>query len=88
MLLGSRAGRVATFDRMLAALGRADSTSGRRALRMFVFRLRRRIELDPRHPDLLLAEPGVVYRLAAETEDEQRPDPQAPRSAGQEEASS
>jgi two-component system KDP operon response regulator KdpE len=88
MHLASRAGKVATFGHMLAALGRADSTSGRQALRMFVFRLRRRIEPDPRRPDLLLAEPGVGYRLADESENEQGGDLSAPRRAGQEEASS
>ena len=53
-LLASRAGHVATFGRILAGLGRADSASGRRALRASVFRLRRKIERDPRRPDLLL----------------------------------
>ena len=68
-LLAGRAGHVATYGRILAGLGRADSASGRRAIRAAVFRLRRRIERDPRRPDLLLAEPGVGYRLAAEGQD-------------------
>jgi two-component system KDP operon response regulator KdpE len=69
-LLASRASHVATFDRILAELGRADSASGRRALRSCIFRLRRRIERDPRRPGLLLTEPGVGYRLADESENE------------------
>jgi hypothetical protein len=32
--------------------------------------LRRRIERDPRRPNLLLTEPGVGYRLADESENE------------------
>jgi two-component system, OmpR family, KDP operon response regulator KdpE len=87
-LLASRAGHVATFGRILAGLGRADSASGRRALRASVFRLRRRIERDPRRPDLLLTESGVGYRLAAETEDEPNRDPPTPRRAQNEDASS
>ena len=87
-LLASRAGHVATFGRILAGLGRADSASGRRALRASVFRLRRKIERDPRRPDLLLTEAGVGYRLASETEDELSLDTPAPRHAGNEDASS
>jgi two-component system, OmpR family, KDP operon response regulator KdpE len=69
-LLARRASHVATFDRILAELGRPDSVGGRRALRSSIFRLRRRIEGDPRRPNLLLTEPGVGYRLADESEDE------------------
>ena len=87
-LLARRASHVATFDRILAELGRADSASGRRALRSSIFRLRRKIERDPRRPNLLLTEPGVGYRLADESEDEQGGELSAPRRAGQEEASS
>jgi two-component system KDP operon response regulator KdpE len=69
-LLARRANHVATFDRILAELGRADSAGGRRALRSSIFRLRRRIERDPQRPNLLLTEPGVGYRLADESENE------------------
>ena len=71
-LLARRESHVATFDRILAELGRADSASGRRALRSSIFRLRRRIERDPRRPSLLLTEPGVGYRLADESATESR----------------
>jgi two-component system KDP operon response regulator KdpE len=87
-LLARRASQVATFDRILAELGRADSPSGRRALRSSIFRLRRKIERDPRRPNLLLSEPGVGYRLADESEDEQGGELSVPRPAGQGEASS
>jgi two-component system, OmpR family, KDP operon response regulator KdpE len=87
-LLASRAGYVATFGRILAGLGRADSATGRRALRSSVSRLRRKIERDPRRPDLLLTEAGVGYRLAAETEGESSVEPLTPRREGHEDASS
>jgi two-component system, OmpR family, KDP operon response regulator KdpE len=87
-LLARRASQVATFDRILAELGRADSASGRRALRSSIFRLRRRIERDPRRPNLLLTEPGVGYRLADESENEPGGELSAPRRPGQEGASS
>jgi len=70
---------VATYGRILAGLGRADSASARRALQGAVFRLRRRIESNPGRPDLLLAEAGVGYRLAAGTEDEPGSGLPAPR---------
>jgi two-component system KDP operon response regulator KdpE len=85
-ILASSAGHVATFGRILAGLGRPDSTSGRRALRASVFRLRRRIERDPRRPDLLLTEAGVGYRLAPLT-GEVSPAPSPPRREGNEDYS-
>jgi two-component system, OmpR family, KDP operon response regulator KdpE len=87
-LLAGRAGYVATFSRILAGLGRADSATGRRALRSSVSRLRRKIERDPGRPDLLLTEAGVGYRLAAETEGESSVEALTPRREGHEDASS
>ncbi len=68
-LLARNAGSVVTFGRILAGLGRADSPVARQALRPFILRLRRRIERDPRRPDLVLTEVGVGYRLAGEPGD-------------------
>ncbi len=68
-LLARNAVSVVTFGQILAALGRADSPAARQALRLVILRLRRRIERDPRRPDLLLTEVGVGYRLAAATGD-------------------
>jgi two-component system, OmpR family, KDP operon response regulator KdpE len=67
--LARKPGVVATFGDILAGVGRAGSPSGRQALRMSVFRLRRRIERDPKHPVLLLTEVGIGYRLAPESVD-------------------
>jgi two-component system, OmpR family, KDP operon response regulator KdpE len=69
MHLASKPGLVATFRDILAGVGRAGSASGRQALRMSVFRLRRKIERDPKHPVLLLTEAGIGYRLAPESID-------------------
>ncbi len=67
--LARNAGSVVTFSQILAELGRADSPAAREALRPFILHLRRRIERDPRRPDLVLTEFGVGYRLAAESGD-------------------
>ena len=64
-LLARNAGSVVPFGRVLAGLGRADSPAARDALRPFIFRLRGRIERDPRRPELLLTEVRIGYRLAA-----------------------
>jgi two-component system KDP operon response regulator KdpE len=64
--LSSKPGRIATFGDILAGLGRPDTARGRRALSLLIFRLRRRIERDPKRPDVLLTEAGVGYRLAPE----------------------
>lgn len=72
-LLARDAGSVVTFGRILAGLGRADSAAARQALRSCVFRLRHRVERNPRQPDLLLTESRVGYRLAAELDDSDAP---------------
>ena len=68
-LLARNAGSVVPFGQILAGLGRTHSPAARRALRHYIFRLRGRIERDPRRPELLLTEVGIGYRLAAETGD-------------------
>jgi DNA-binding response OmpR family regulator len=65
MLLASRPGMPFSYDRILSTLGAADSSIGRRFLHALVLRLRRRIERNPRHPEVLVAEAGFGYRLAA-----------------------
>jgi two-component system, OmpR family, KDP operon response regulator KdpE len=68
LLLAGQPGLVAEHERLLAALGLDGSQNSRRALRSCVFRLRRKIERDSFHPEILLAEAGVGYRLAAPIE--------------------
>jgi two-component system KDP operon response regulator KdpE len=82
MHLASKPGLLATFGDILAGVGRAGSASGRQALRMSVFRLRRRIERDPMHPVLLLTEVGIGYRLAPESADHLNSDTRAPQCEG------
>ena len=65
MLLASRPGAPVSYDRILSELDATDSSTGRNVLRALVLRLRRRIERNPRHPEVLLAEVGFGYRLAA-----------------------
>jgi two-component system, OmpR family, KDP operon response regulator KdpE len=67
-LLAGQPGAVAEYKRILAELGLDGSERSRGTLRSHVLRLRRKIEHDPFHPEILLAEAGVGYRLATSTE--------------------
>jgi two-component system, OmpR family, KDP operon response regulator KdpE len=67
-LLAARPGVVAEYRRLLADLGLDGSERSRGTLRSRVLRLRHKIERDPLHPDILLTEAGVGYRLAISTE--------------------
>ena len=82
MLLAGQPGLLMTFGGILAGMGRGDSASGRRALYMSVFCLRRRIERDPSRPDLLLTEARVGYRLAPEFANQSNLDASMPERQG------
>jgi two-component system KDP operon response regulator KdpE len=69
LLLAGQPGVVAKHKQLLAELGLDGSERSRGALRSHVLRLRRKIERDPLHPEILLAEAGVGYRLAISTEE-------------------
>jgi two-component system, OmpR family, KDP operon response regulator KdpE len=67
--LAGQPGVVADHKRLLGELGLDGSESSRRILRSRIFRLRRKIERDLLHPEILLAEAGVGYRLAMSSEE-------------------
>jgi two-component system KDP operon response regulator KdpE len=68
-LLAGQPGAVAEYERILAELGLDGSQRSRGTLRSHVLRLRRKIERDSLHPEILLAEAGVGYRLAVSSEE-------------------
>jgi two-component system, OmpR family, KDP operon response regulator KdpE len=68
-LLASRAGTIATYDQVLAESGLVCSESKRHALHRCIYGLRRKIERDPLHPEILLTEAGVGYLLAPPVEE-------------------
>jgi two-component system, OmpR family, KDP operon response regulator KdpE len=65
--LAGRAGVVVAYRSLLEEAELAGSRHGLSALRCCVLRLRRKIEREPLHPEILLAEIGVGYRLAPPT---------------------
>jgi two-component system KDP operon response regulator KdpE len=67
--LAVQPGVVVAYERLLEEVGLDGSPRGRPALRSCVLRLRRKIEREPLHPEIVLAENGVGYRLAPPTFD-------------------
>jgi two-component system, OmpR family, KDP operon response regulator KdpE len=63
--LAGRPGVVFTYERLLDEARLDVFPHGRPSLRSCVMRLRRKIEREPLRPEILLAEIGVGYRLAA-----------------------
>ncbi len=57
------AGKVTTHRVLLAGVWGPDYSSETQYLRVFINRLRRKIEPDPAHPTYIVTEPGVGYRL-------------------------
>lgn len=65
-VLGLNAGRVVTQRQLLREVwGNSVDDGSSHYLRIYVGRLRRKIEEDPTQPTLILTEPGVGYRLIA-----------------------
>ncbi len=65
--LTGQAGVVVAYLSLLEAARLAGSRHGRSALRCCVLRLRRKIEREPLHPEILLAKIGVGDRLSLPT---------------------
>jgi two-component system KDP operon response regulator KdpE len=57
------AGRVVTHRLLLGEVWGPEYHSETHYLRVFINRLRHKIEDDPTHPHYLITEPGVGYRL-------------------------
>lgn len=57
------AGKVVTHRMLLAEVWGPEYGAETQYLRVFINRLRRKIEDDPSHPSYILTDPGVGYRL-------------------------
>jgi two-component system KDP operon response regulator KdpE len=67
-LLAQHAGRVLTHRQILREVWGPNAGSQTHYLRVYMTHLRRKIEVEPAQPKLLLNEPGVGYRLADPTQ--------------------
>jgi two-component system, OmpR family, KDP operon response regulator KdpE len=63
-ILAQHSGKVVTHQHLLNEVWGPDHASDGHYLRMFIRKLRSKIENDPAHPSILLTELGVGYRIA------------------------
>lgn len=63
LLLAEHAGAVLDHETLLRGVWGQEYTKDNDYLKVYIWHLRRKIELDPRNPKLLLTEWGVGYRL-------------------------
>ncbi|MCE5256031.1 MAG: response regulator transcription factor [Spirochaetaceae bacterium] len=62
-LLLRYAGKIVTRDKLLKEIWGPSGESEKGSLRVHIRALRRKLEIDPEHPELILTEPGVGYRM-------------------------
>jgi two-component system KDP operon response regulator KdpE len=62
-MLMARAGKVVPRDELFRRVWRTEDGDSTRALDVHIAQLRRQLESNPRHPNLILTERGVGYRL-------------------------
>jgi len=74
-VLATRAGRAQTRDQLLDAIAGRESAPFDRTIDVLIARLRRKIEVDPKSPKLILTMPGFGYKFAETT-------PSGPKSTG------
>jgi two-component system KDP operon response regulator KdpE len=62
--LARRAGRVVVPEELLAAVWGPEYREETQHVRLYISRLRRKIERDPEHPSHVLTKPGIGYLFA------------------------
>ncbi len=64
--LASNAGRVLTHHAILSAVWGPEYAEHVEYLRVYMRQLRKKLEADPDHPEILTTEPGIGYRFMAD----------------------
>jgi DNA-binding response OmpR family regulator len=67
-LLLSTPGRTVTIARLLAHLWGQGATNKQRMLKQLIYRLRKKIEIDPASPRLIVTTPHAGYRFETESQ--------------------
>lgn len=63
-------GRILTFRQILESVWGWEYQDEPEQVRLYIWRLRQKIELDPKNPQYLLTEYGIGYRFEAQAESE------------------
>jgi len=63
LFMAENAGRVLTHRQILEKIWGAEYTDDVDYVKLFIYRLRRKIELDPEEPRYILSERGIGYRF-------------------------
>jgi two-component system KDP operon response regulator KdpE len=66
-VLARDAGKVLTHRQLLTQVWGSHAGENAQQLRVYINYLRRKLEADPIHPRLIVTEPGVGYRLKADS---------------------
>jgi two-component system KDP operon response regulator KdpE len=66
-VLAGEAGKVMTHRQILERVWGSYAAENSQQLRVYINYLRRKLEDDPSHPHLIVTEPGVGYRLKADS---------------------
>jgi two-component system KDP operon response regulator KdpE len=64
--LAANAGRVLTNQSILAHVWDPSETDRVEYLRVYIRQLRKKLEIDPDHPQIIRNEPGIGYRFIAD----------------------
>ncbi len=64
--LARHAGKVVTHKQILAAVWGPAHTEDTQYLRVYIGQLRQKLEANPEDPKIILTEPGIGYRVAAD----------------------
>jgi DNA-binding response OmpR family regulator len=63
LFLARNTGRVLTHQQILEKIWGAEYAEDVDYVKLFIYRLRRKIEPDPKHPEYILTERGIGYRF-------------------------
>jgi len=62
-LIAQAKGRIVTGQQLLSEIWGPHSSGNQHYLRVYIGNLRKKLEVDPANPALIMTEPGVGYRL-------------------------
>lgn len=65
-ILATNAGKVVTHNQIMDELSGLNAHADSSYLRVFIMQLRKKIEIEPSNPKIVITEPGVGYRMIIE----------------------